>query len=171
MSKTLNNKLLSLKEENKKLKKLVQDTENEIKGIITKNQEESAKIKKMLENVEPALVNSNCDSFSQTKGSKLYLEKVYELESILFKLNVNILDISVQNIAISKKIERRNKKNKLLQDANLEYKDRIYGLVIEKVSFQEKILNQKILNETLLSHNLYMPSLNYPLHYRNIIKF
>ena len=151
----LSHKLSSLTEDNKKLKKLVQSTEIEIKSILKRNQEESNKVKKLLENVGPILEYKSSDKISQTKGSPTYLTNVYELENSFFQIKEMILEISVQNIAILKKIERRNKKNKLLEDANLDYKERINLLVIDKITYQEKILQQKHLNDSLLAFNLY----------------
>lgn len=148
-------KLSSLTEENKTLKKLVKSTEVEIKSILKRNQEESTKVKKLLEKLNPTKEKS-LESYSQTKVSTLYLNNICELENKFFQIKELILELSVQNIAIQKKIERRNKKNKLLQDASVDYKERINSLVLDKVNYQEKIQQQKLIKETIISESLYL---------------
>ena len=151
----LNNKLSKLTEENKLLKKLVQSTEIEIKHIIKKNQEESLKVRKLLESINPAIENHSSYKITQTKASPEYLRNICELEDSFFQMKELILQLSVQNIAFQKKIERRSKKNKLLDDSNLDYKERINKLVVEKITYQDKIQQQKLLKEAMIAESLY----------------
>ena len=153
---SLNSKLSKLTEENKLLKKLVQSTEIEIKHIIKKNQEESLKVRKLLESINPSIEKHASEKTTQTKGSSEYLRNICDLEDSFFHIKELILQLSVQNIGFQKKIERRSKKNKLLDDANLDYKERIDKLVVEKITYQDKIQQQKLLKEAIVAENIYV---------------
>lgn len=157
-SSELFHKLRALIDENKKLKKLVQSTETEMKELIKKNQEESSKVKTLLQSVVPMITKENSEESVQTKHSLVYLKNIYELEHEFIKIKELILSASVQNIAIKKKIERRLKKNSLLQDANTEYKSRINTLLTDRLNYEHTIISHSKKKEILLLECRYLPS-------------
>lgn len=149
-------KLQSLIEENHMLKNLVQETEADIEGILKKTHEESEKVKKIMDKIPSLAKIEKNDKAAQTNDGVSTMQCIYALESELIKIKDAILQISVENLENSKKLERRHKKNKALKDVQEDYKVRIGKLLSEKKKCSELLSTQKTLKSAMLSESLYM---------------
>lgn len=148
-------KLHSLEEENKALKNLIHETEAEMEGILKKTHEESERVKKIIEKLPSLVKTDNNDSAAQTIAPLSTIQCIYTLESEILKIKDYILQVSVQNLENSKKLERRLKKNKAMQEVQDEYKTRIGKLVNEKNKLEDQLSQQKTLKNVMLSESLY----------------
>lgn len=148
-------KLRSLQEENKALKNLIHETEAEMEGILKKTHEESEKVKKIIEKLPSLARTDNNDRGIQTCEPLSTVQCIYELENEIIKIKDYILQVSVENLEDSKKLERRLKKNRAMQEVQEEYKTRIGKLMNDKKKLEEQLDTQKTLKNVMLSESLY----------------
>lgn len=170
-------RIVNLKQEKLNLQNLLKSTEQEVLKIIKRNNEESLRVKQLLDSALP--LNSEntpkrteviVDRNLQTESSLVNFYSTVALEEELVNIKESLISTSTAHRLMKSKLERRKKKNKMLEDLIKQYQERVEILDREKISLKLTIESSREEQKTILDHIKYQDLIGEPTPCEFIIK-
>ncbi|CAG9310432.1 unnamed protein product [Blepharisma stoltei] len=151
-----------LKQEKKSLESLLQNTEEEVLRIMKKNAEESRRVKQLLESALPLRNENNIknlgestENFTQTENNLSKFYHTVALEEEIISIKETVLNAMTNYRIMKNTLERRKKKNKVMEDLIRQYQERIESLNKEKINLRSKCEASREEQKTMIDHIRY----------------